>query len=110
MGIKPLAMANLIKPATLWMLSLRIRRSRCVSTVRVLMLRRQPISLLQRPSAMWVRTSRSRRFHFLRQIVHHGDIDGEVRGAIGEGHAFLQRGVSVNHRRRNVLVARAQAL
>src|ERR1035441_7921885 len=37
--------------------SLRIRCSRCVSTVRVPMLRRGGTSLLQRPSAIWVRSS-----------------------------------------------------
>ena len=60
MVTSPLATANLVRPAMLWISSLRMRRSRWVSTVRVPMLRRQAISLLQRPSAMWVRTSRSR--------------------------------------------------
>ena len=57
MAIRPLTTANLVKPAMLWMSSLRMRRSRWVSTVRVPMFRRQAISLLQRPSAMQVRTS-----------------------------------------------------
>ena len=51
-GTSPLAMAKRVRRAILWILSLRIRRSRWVSTVRVPMLRRHPISLLHRPSAI----------------------------------------------------------
>ena len=48
----PLAMANRVKPAMLWMLSLRMMRSRCVSTVRTPTPRLVAISLLLHPSAM----------------------------------------------------------
>ena len=34
-----------------------------------------------------------------RELAQRGDVDGEVRGAVGERHALLQRGVGVQHRR-----------
>ena len=34
-----------------------------------------------------------------RVLAHRVDVDGEVRGAVGERHALLQRGVGVQHRR-----------
>ena len=45
-----------------------------------------------------------RQFALARQFVHGRNIDGQVRRAVGEGHAFHQRGVGIDHRRRDVLV------
>src|SRR5580704_1903329 len=39
-----------------------------------------------------------------RKLVHGWDVDGEVGGSVGEGHAFFQRGVAVDHRGRDVFV------
>src|SRR5258708_685312 len=56
----PLALANFVRPATVRMFSLRMIRSRWVSTVRTPTPSRAAISLLLRPSAIKTRTSRSR--------------------------------------------------
>ena len=48
-------------------------------------------------------------FVLARQLVHRRDIDGQVRRAVGERHALLQRGVGVDHRGRDLLVVLASA-
>ena len=42
--------------------------------------------------------------------MHHRNIDRQVRRAVGKGHAFLQRGVGIDHRGRDVLVVGLQSL
>src|ERR1019366_4530459 len=45
----------------------------------------------------------NRRFHLAREVLHGRDVHSEVRRAVGERHTFLQRGVRVDHRGRDVL-------
>ena len=47
---------------------------------------------------------------FLRQVLHHRDVDRQVWCSVGEGHTLLQRCIGVDHRRRNVLVVGEQPL